>query len=356
MASTGATCVQLPDQPDTIAPAIVLQTPTQNSVVNSTVQITADVQDNRSVAQVQFFADGVLKSTLQAGPWRFFWDSTQVGDGPRLLRLVATDVNDNTSTLDINVVVQNGNTPLAPVISTSSVAPQSLVYAGSPVTVNYTATATDPDGGNVTYRWSFGDGTADASTASGAHSYSAVGPNYHLALTVTDNENQTTSKEWNVVVSDLPILGNIIHFNLLDQDGNTVKTADLAGKVVGVNFWATWCLPCRQEFPDLEEAYTLFGAQGYVMVGVDSFDLSQPSELKAWRLTNTLLTYPLVLDVGMDFGDTLGAYSAVFGDHTNTLPQTAVADRNGKVRFYKIGRLASGELPAVLAKLVPFAP
>lgn len=353
---TGATCVTLPTAPDTLPPTIVLQTPADNSIVHGSVTVTADIEDDRSVAEVQFFVEGVLQTTLQQGPFRFYWDSTTVADGAHTLRLVATDGSGNVTSLDIHLVVQNGNTPLPPVISTSSVTPLSAVYSGSPVSVNYSATAASPGGGAVTYRWSFGDGTADSTAASGSHPYAAVGPNYRLTLTVTDTGLRTTTKTWTVVVSDLPILGDLIAFNLVDENGVTVKTSDLAGEVVGVNFWATWCLPCRQEFPDLEGAFTTYGAQGYTMIGVDSYDLSQPGDLKTWHTANPLLTYPLVLDVGINSGDTQGAYSRAFGDGTTTLPQTAVADRNGKLRFYKIGQLAGGELQGALDKLVPFHP
>src|ERR1019366_3972340 len=57
-------------------------------------------------------------------------------------------------------------------------------------------------------------------------------------------------------------------FTLTDLSGKTWTFSELRGKVVLVNFWATWCPPCRKEMPDLEALYGRFGSKGFVVLGV----------------------------------------------------------------------------------------
>lgn len=58
-------------------------------------------------------------------------------------------------------------------------------------------------------------------------------------------------------------------FSLQSMDGGMVKLSDLRGQVVMVNFWATWCGPCRQEMPHLEALYQRYGDLGFTLLGVN---------------------------------------------------------------------------------------
>jgi len=58
-------------------------------------------------------------------------------------------------------------------------------------------------------------------------------------------------------------------FTLKDLDGNSVRLNDLRGKVVFLNFWATWCPPCRAEMPDIEEVHQKYRGQDVVVLGID---------------------------------------------------------------------------------------
>ena len=108
-------------------------------------------------------------------------------------------------------------------------------------------------------------------------------------------------------------------------DGQLVKSSDFAGKVVILDFWATWCAPCKAEIPGFIELQREFGDRGLVVVGVSVDDQgSQAVEDFAARMG---INYPIVLgDVGLmkDFGGT-------------AIPTTVVLDRSGTIVARHIG-------------------
>jgi cytochrome c biogenesis protein CcmG, thiol:disulfide interchange protein DsbE len=82
-------------------------------------------------------------------------------------------------------------------------------------------------------------------------------------------------------------------FTLQTVDGQNVKLSDLKGKVVVVNFWATWCEPCRQEMPAIEKAYEHYKDQGLVVLGVN---LKENNVSVKGFAENYHLTFPIVMD------------------------------------------------------------
>jgi thiol-disulfide isomerase/thioredoxin len=108
---------------------------------------------------------------------------------------------------------------------------------------------------------------------------------------------------------------------LTDLDGQPIDPASLAGKAVVVNFWQTWCPPCRQEMPDLDAARKALEPEGFVFVLVSDepaalirdFQQKKPNGLTYWR-TESLAA----LDV-------------------HTYPTTLLYDRNGAVVYKKVG-------------------
>jgi peroxiredoxin len=87
---------------------------------------------------------------------------------------------------------------------------------------------------------------------------------------------------------------NEANFTLTDLSGTTWTLKDLRGKVVLVNFWATWCPPCRKEMPDLETLNQRFGPQGLVILGISDEDAATVSPFIAQQK----VTYPILLDPG----------------------------------------------------------
>ena len=116
----------------------------------------------------------------------------------------------------------------------------------------------------------------------------------------------------------------------LDAPG-TLSLASLRGKVVAVNFWASWCGPCRDEAPLLEQTWTQNRAKGLVVLGVDANDYSGDARRFVRRHG---LTYPILLDA---HGSTLGRWGVP------GLPTTFVVDRGGRVVAKVVGGLRVGD-------------
>jgi peroxiredoxin len=111
---------------------------------------------------------------------------------------------------------------------------------------------------------------------------------------------------------------NEANFTLTDLSGKTWTLKDLRGKVVLVNFWATWCPPCRKEMPDLETLYRRFGPQGLVILGVSDEESAKVQPFIAQQK----VTYPVLLDPGRKVNELF---------QIDGIPKTFIYDRAGKI-------------------------
>jgi thiol-disulfide isomerase/thioredoxin len=117
-------------------------------------------------------------------------------------------------------------------------------------------------------------------------------------------------------------------FTLTNMQGQNVSLADLKGKVVILNFWATWCPPCREEMPSMEMLYRKYKDQGLVILAVNVEKDGQ--KLVQSFLQRTPYTFPILLD-----GDAAVQNSyQVF-----RFPETLIIDRNGKVVERVVGAI-----------------
>jgi peroxiredoxin len=114
-------------------------------------------------------------------------------------------------------------------------------------------------------------------------------------------------------------------FTLEDPSGTPVSLRDFRGKIVFVNFWATWCVPCRAEMPAMEHLYQEFRGQGLVLVAVNFKDGAEQVSAFGKELH---LTFPLALDGK-------GAVASAYG--VRGLPSTYLIDRDGHLIGQVIG-------------------
>ncbi|HEV1998412.1 MAG TPA: TlpA disulfide reductase family protein [Candidatus Dormibacteraeota bacterium] len=114
-------------------------------------------------------------------------------------------------------------------------------------------------------------------------------------------------------------------FTLVGLDGKTHSLADYRGHVVLVNFWATWCIPCRAEIPELEVTYKKHQAEGVVFLGVD---WKEGRDQVVPFVDERQVTYPVLLDSD---GKAYNAYQVA------ALPETFVIDKQGKIVIHRTG-------------------
>src|SRR2546430_5395358 len=134
-------------------------------------------------------------------------------------------------------------------------------------------------------------------------------------------------------------------FTLKDVDGHTVALSTLEGKPVLINFWGTWCLPCRNELPLIRDAYLAHRGEGLTIVAIDFGDESAATVNTFWKSMN--LQPPPVLDPS-------GAASRAYGVALSSsgLPVTVLVARDGTVSSYEPFPLTKDYLDSALQKIL----
>jgi peroxiredoxin len=129
-------------------------------------------------------------------------------------------------------------------------------------------------------------------------------------------------------------------FRLERLDGGDLRLSDLRGKVVIVNFWATWCGPCRKEMPEFVKLYAADQARGLEIVAVD---MQESETLVRDFLDEFGARFPAVIDRSGGVGE---AY------RVQQLPVTYIVDRDGVIRAVKFGEVSAAYLRGELDKLL----
>ena len=133
-----------------------------------------------------------------------------------------------------------------------------------------------------------------------------------------------------------------LDFTLKDMNGQDVRLADLEGQVVLLNFWATWCGPCRLEIPWFVEFQEKYKDQGFRVVGISVDD---PPEALPPFAKRFKINYPLL--VGADREDVQKAYGPIFG-----VPTTFIIDRNGRICIRHVGQVGREQFESEIKSLL----
>jgi thiol-disulfide isomerase/thioredoxin len=130
---------------------------------------------------------------------------------------------------------------------------------------------------------------------------------------------------------------------LPDTEGVTQRLGQWQGKVVVVNFWATWCEPCREEMPEFVRVQRELGPKGLQFVGIA---VDQPDKVVAFAK-----------ELGLNYPALVGGYDAMelsrnLGNQLVALPFTIVIDRQGAIAYTQLGPVKKGQLRPILDKLL----
>lgn len=132
-------------------------------------------------------------------------------------------------------------------------------------------------------------------------------------------------------------------FSLPDLNGRVRSASDWDGRVIALNFWASWCAPCVQEIPEFVALQKKYAKQGLQVVGV--------------AIQNADQITGFVRQHGINYPILVGGMAAVrlaekLGDYTGTLPYTVIIDRNKRIHFIHNGRLQDKQVEQAIKPLL----
>jgi thiol-disulfide isomerase/thioredoxin len=132
------------------------------------------------------------------------------------------------------------------------------------------------------------------------------------------------------LLSGTPVLagdaaGPAAEFSLPARTGEAVSLSSLKGQVVLINFWATWCGPCRKEMPLLEQIQKKYASLGFTLLGVN---VEEDTAMMDTFLKDVPVTFPILLDPA-------NGISKLY--NVSAMPSTVIVDRKGNIRYIHQG-------------------
>jgi len=170
------------------------------------------------------------------------------------------------------------------------------------------------------------------SLAAGLGGYSLYN---HWFATPGGSDQQRPPSQSTVIGSRRP------DFTLLDIDNQRRSIADWDGQVVLINFWATWCPPCRREIPTLAQLHQELGSKGFTVVGAA---MDNPKKVQSF-VAKFNVPYPNLIGQRQ-----IGRISTQLGNRSESLPYTAIIGRDGRVAYTHLGEI---QRQAALDQILP---
>lgn len=133
-----------------------------------------------------------------------------------------------------------------------------------------------------------------------------------------------------------------LNFSFKDSNGRKVSLSEFKGKVIILDFWATWCVPCKAEIPGFIELQKRYGGKGLQIVGLSVDDSQSMAKKYADEMK---MNYPILLAEGKE--DILRAY-----DPINSIPVSVIIDRQGRIVTRHIGIAAKDVFEKEIAGLL----
>lgn len=141
-----------------------------------------------------------------------------------------------------------------------------------------------------------------------------------------------------------PVAGALApDFTLDTLDGTHVTLSELRGRPVLINFWASWCTPCRIEMPDLVRAYEAYKDQGFLILGIDLTYQDSIPDVRAF-VKEFKMTFPVLLDTS---GEVSQGYRLL------GLPLSVFVDREGIIRRIHIGAMTKDQIEQFVGEILP---
>lgn len=199
------------------------------------------------------------------------------------------------------------------------------------------AQTTEPEGVTSPVPETAGETTAAETTAEAATAAETTAAAAGETAAAADASEEQTGEAANALPA-------AIDFTLTDQYGNSHTLSDYKGKTVFLNFWATWCPPCRAEMPDIQELYETYDQEGddaLVILGVASPNIGgeQSEEGVKQFLEDNGYTYPVLMDTTGEQFMNYGVFS---------YPTTFMIDRDGNVFGYVSGQLSKDMMKSII--------
>lgn len=130
-------------------------------------------------------------------------------------------------------------------------------------------------------------------------------------------------------------------FSLPDLEGRTIRLSDYDGRVVMLNFFATWCPPCGKEIPDFIEMVDTMDSEKFIIIGI-SVERGGSAEVKRFAAEKKI-NYPVLIDDGV----VSSAYGPIY-----SIPTTFVIDKNGNIAQKIVGSRAKKEFEKIIEPLL----